>query len=73
MAIESFYELSEAEKAEFGVAEAPRPPPPEDDDVDYGAMVEEVVHRKRHWLVEITVFSAHWKLVRGQEHIVAGR
>ncbi len=71
-AIESFYELSDADKAEFEVAvEEPPVPPP--DLGDFGGMVEEPVVRQRCLLLEISALSAHWKMVRGREHFVAGR
>jgi hypothetical protein len=73
-AIESFYELGDADKVEFEVAvEQPPMPVPPDDLMEFGGMIEEPVVRQRCLLVEISALTAHWKLVRGREHFVAGR
>jgi hypothetical protein len=48
-------------------------PVPPEDMLEFGGMIEEPVVRQRCLLVEISALTAHWKLVRGREHFVAGR
>lgn len=77
MALESFYELSDAEKAEFFLAPQPPPvvvvrPPPPPPVIDLvggggGGMIEEPMVRKQLSLIEISLFRAHWKVTRRQD------
>ena len=68
VALESFYELSDAEKAEFfqGVA-APAPPVLDLVGNDGGGMIEEPIVRKQLSVVEISLFRAHFKVTRRDE------
>jgi hypothetical protein len=62
VALESFYELSEAEKAEFNIPGEERIIDLVGDDNVGGGMIEVPMVRKQLSLIEISLLRAHWKV-----------